>query len=128
MARKILVVDDSKLVVVMFKDGLRDHGYEVTTASDGQEALRQVRIQRPDLIILDMNMPVMTGSEFMEELKEIEGNRRIPVILLTANTPAEDIMPDTYGVCSRLLKPVGVADLVAQIRKCLEETPPLKQS
>jgi len=85
MIPKILIVDDDRLSVTLLKVTFKEHHYEVLTASDGQEGLEVVRAGKPELIILDIQMPNMSGFEFMGELKTIPGGAAIPVIMLTVN-------------------------------------------
>lgn len=118
MTQKILVIDDSRLVVVMLRDGLENHGYAVLTASDGQEGLRRVEQDHPDLIILDLQMPTMDGYDFVNELEKIQSVRTIPVIMLTADETSPDLNR-MKAVKGCLQKPVHVAELVGKIRECL---------
>ena len=121
MAQKILVIDDSRLVVVMLRDGLENHGYAVLTASDGQEGLQMVKQDRPDLIILDLQMPTMDGYDFVNELEKIQSVRTIPVIMLTADETSH-VLIRMKAVNGCLQKPVHVAELVSKIRECLSES------
>ena len=82
---KILVVDDEVYIVQILEFSLsRIEGYDVVTASDGEEALEKVAAEHPDLIVLDVMMPKMDGYETCKRLKEEEATRSIPVILLSA--------------------------------------------
>jgi len=83
MAKKILVVDDEEQLVDMLKMRLRANGYEVITAYDGEEGLRKAREFKPDLIVLDIIMPKMAGSEVAAVLKEDVEFSNIPIIFLT---------------------------------------------
>lgn len=121
MASKILIIDDSKLVVVMLKDGLSKEGYEISTASDGLEGLHQVQKVNPDLIVLDRHMPVMGADEFMEELKKARGNNIPPVILLTGSEPLDEELVPPPGVDRCLQKPVHISELSAAIKACLKD-------
>ncbi len=119
MPYKILVIDDSKLVAVMLKDGLQHQGYEVMTASSGREGLCKVAEDSPDLIILDVQMPGMTGYEFIHEIKKRGGHSFIPVLMLTADETPDDLRPEE-GVKGCLQKPVNISDLVKRVKECLE--------
>jgi len=118
MGRRLLVIDDSRLVVVMLTDGLEHEGYEVITASDGMDGLKKVEEQRPDLIILDVQMPTMTGYEFVDKLKEQQGEDIPPVIMLTADE-VEDDMVNSPAVKACFQKPVPIAELTDKIKACL---------
>lgn len=116
---KILIIDDSKLTIMMLHDGLRQNGFEVLIASDGDEGLQMAVSESPDLIILDMHLPSMNGREFLVKLKEFALNPLIPVIVLTASEPIADIALDTI-VRARYQKPMPMAQLVAKINECLQ--------
>ena len=94
---KILIIDDSKLAIMMLYDGLRQNGFEVLIASDGDEGLQMAVLESPDLIILDMHLPSMNGREFLVKLKEFALNPLIPVIVLTASEPIQDIALDSLS-------------------------------
>ncbi len=81
-SRTILVVDDEESIRFLYREELEDEGYRVITASDGEEALRKVRKDRPDLITLDIRMPGMDGIEVLQRIREMD--KDIPVIMSTA--------------------------------------------
>lgn len=81
--KKILLVDDDKYIVRAYKDGLERAGFEVRTASDGNEALEKIKKDLPDLILLDLIMPVKNGFEVLEELKVDDEMKKIPVVILS---------------------------------------------
>lgn len=84
----ILVVDDDPSTLLAVQEALKRGGYKTDGAPDGHTALQQVRIQRPDLIICDIEMPGMTGFEFQEILAADPEFRSIPLVFLTGNTDA----------------------------------------
>ena len=84
MAKKILVVDDEPEIVELLKSRLTVSGYDVVTAGDGATALRKVRDEKPDLLILDMMLPDIQGSTICAQVKGDEKTSFIPIILLTA--------------------------------------------
>jgi len=86
MAKRILVVDDEPQIVSMLKLRLEANGYEVISASDGEEGLEKAKSLKPDLIILDIIMPKMAGNEVAVALKEDDHLSRIPIIFLTCLT------------------------------------------
>ena len=116
---KILIIDDSKLAIMMLHDGLRQNGFEVVIASDGDEGLQMLRQESPDLIILDMHLPSMSGREFLKELKALSYDPPIPVIVLIASEPVQDLATDSI-VRACYQKPMPVAQLVAKINECLQ--------
>ena len=81
---KILVVDDEQDIVRVVVKLMTSRGHEVTTAADGLEALEQVAADRPDLIILDLNLPNMDGFEVCRRLKSDDATRSIPIVMMTA--------------------------------------------
>ncbi len=89
--KKILLADDEKTLRELLKVRLEDAGYEFIEAEDGKAAIDQTKKHRPDLIILDVNMPKMNGFEVLEHLKKDSKTRDIPVIMLTTRASQEDI-------------------------------------
>lgn len=85
---KILVVDDEPHIVMMIKSRLKANNYDVITANDGQECLKKLVSEKPDLLLLDIMMPIMDGYSVLVAIKEmremIDDMPRIPVIILTA--------------------------------------------
>ncbi len=118
-APKILIIDDSQLAIMMLHDGLRQNGFEVLIASDGDEGLQMVISESPDLIILDMHLPSMNGREFLVKLKEFALDPPVPVIVLTASEPIQDIALDSI-VRACYQKPMPISQLVDKINECLE--------
>ena len=90
MPKKILITDDSPTIVAMIKDLLESAGYSVVTASDGQEALEKAKIEKPDLIILDLMLPKIDGYKVCAMLKFDKNYSKIPIIILTARAGESD--------------------------------------
>jgi len=82
--KKILVIDDTEFMTKLISDVLMNEGYEVVTASNGRQGIEMVRIEKPDLVLLDVVMPDMDGFEVCRILREDEGNNLMPIIMLTA--------------------------------------------
>lgn len=114
MPHKILVVDDERINVALVKFGLAERHYNVDVAYDGYDGLERVKKNKPDLIVLDIQMPNINGYEFMAELKSIEGAENIPVIMLTANETLQDVFK-LEGVKGYFIKPVRLPDLIEKI-------------
>ncbi|OGW83024.1 MAG: hypothetical protein A3C47_02950 [Omnitrophica bacterium RIFCSPHIGHO2_02_FULL_51_18] len=91
MPKRILVVDDNHSQRMMIQSFLEDRGYSVITASDGEEALEKATQQKPDLVVMDVKMPVMEGDEAAMHLKSKEETRRIPIIFITALRTEKEI-------------------------------------
>ena len=103
---KVLLVDDDKLTVKLYKGKLEDGGLEVETAPDGWEALEKIKSGKPDLLLLDIMMPKMDGLEMMEKMKENSAMRNIPIMLLTnVGDSDEDVIRGLeMGAVSYLIK------------------------
>jgi putative two-component system response regulator len=114
---KILVVDDQAQNVEVLRRLMTRLGYEVLTASDGESALQAVRRDRPDLVLLDVNMPGIDGFEVCRRLKSDPTTRLLPVMLVTSLTASEDrIRGIEAGADDFLSKPPVVAELEARVR------------
>lgn len=120
MPSRILIIDDSQLLVVVLHDALRQHDFEVLVASDGDEGLQMAKMESPDLIILDMHLPSMNGRQFLEKLKSLPNDTPIPVIVITGNEPPYDLL-DKSNVRACFSKPVPIPKLIAKINECLEK-------
>ena len=90
MAKKVLVVEDNELNLKLFCDLLRAHDYVVEPVRDGREAVARARDFRPDLIVMDIQMPHVTGYELILEIKADEGLKHIPIMAVTAYAGRED--------------------------------------
>ncbi len=118
MARKILTCDDEKHIVRLIQVNLERQGYEVTTAYNGVECLEQVKADRPDLIVLDVMMPEMTGFEVLDALKKNPETADIPVIMLTARAQDADVLRGWQsGVECYLTKPFNPMELIAFVKR-----------
>jgi len=111
----ILVVDDDAPITLLMRTLLREYGFEPLTAMTGKEAIESVRARRPDLILLDRNMPGMTGDEVIRALRGEPGLAEVPILILSGEpiSPEELIRLDANG---SVLKPFDVKDLVERIR------------
>ncbi len=114
---KILVVDDEKHIVELIKFNLERDGFQVITAYDGEEAVKQARSGDPDLIILDIMLPVMDGLEVCRQLKQDKETRNIPVIMLSAKGDELDkILGLEIGADDYVTKPFSPRELVARVK------------
>jgi DNA-binding response OmpR family regulator len=125
MAKTILVVDDKASVRTLVRDYLTAEGFRVVTANNGRDALFVTRAEKPDLILLDVMMPEMSGYEFLQAYRK---ERNTPVILLTAKLEESDkVLGLELGADDYVTKPFGMRGLVARIRAVLrrvgQETP-----
>lgn len=120
MSKKILVVDDKKELRSLLKAYLSEEGFEVALASNGQEALFAARQHKPDLIILDLMMPEMSGYEFIR-LYSREADT--PVIVLTAKLEENDkVLGLELGADDYVTKPFSMRELTARIRAVLRRS------
>ena len=118
--RKVLVVDDEIHIVHVVAIKLRNNGYEPITAGNGQEAYDLACRENPDIIIADYMMPVMTGLELLEKLRENETTRNIPFILLTArNFAIDDVNQQRLNVSQCITKPFSPKELLRNIEDIL---------
>ncbi len=116
MPGTILIVDDDPTLVHALGQFFEKEGYRALTSPDGIDALEQVEAHRPDLIILDVQMPKLHGYSFLFELRKIEGARDIPVIILTSFADMGDMF-QAEGVKEFLAKPCAPQLLLEKVRK-----------
>src|SRR2546425_563509 len=116
----ILVVDDDQRNVRLMESILRGSGYRVAKAYDGEEALSLVEREPPDLLLLDVMMPKMSGFELCQRLKGRYETRLLPIILVTALNALEDkVQALEYGADDFLSKPINKVELLAKVRSVL---------
>lgn len=118
---KILVVDDLEENIYAVSKTLRFHDYDVITAQNGLEALDKVRLENPDLVIMDIQMPLMDGHEACKRIKTAEETRHIPVIFLTARFPEinDKVRGLDIGADDYLTKPFHQSELVSKVKALL---------
>jgi CheY-like chemotaxis protein len=119
---KILYVEDNEDNVYMLKRRLERAGFEVIVAADGEQGLAVARDQRPDLILMDLSLPVLDGWQATRRLKDSEETRTIPVIALSAHAMPGDREKALEAGCDEYdAKPVKLPGLLAKIRALLPE-------
>ena len=115
--QKVLVVDDSWTELTMIVAPLRNSGYDVVTAVDGDEAMEKVFRERPQCIVLDVVLPKQNGFQLCRKLKSIEASKHIPIILLTSkSTPLDKSWGLRQGADLYVTKPFNSDELVASVR------------
>lgn len=118
---KILVIDDLPENVFLLQDRLEHEGHEVFTAYDGKSGIEKAVEELPDLILLDVMMPGMTGIEVCRSLMEKAETKRIPIILVTAKSGAEDVKEGLEaGAFDYIKKPFNNIELIARITSALK--------
>jgi len=118
--KQVLVVDDDPLVVKILKEPLQKEGYHVRVASHGLEALKQVKDSRPDLIILDILMPMLDGFKTARLLKFDKRYKDIPIIVLTSRaTEGERKMGEQVGANEFLYKPFRLPNVLNIVKRYL---------
>lgn len=124
-AKKILIVDDDPLIVRIFLPHLVGAGYEVLSAADAIQGIQSAIRDRPDLILLDLNMPAGGGIGVFDSVQKNIRTARIPIIFVTAVTdPEVRASCMASGAADFLVKPVEPADLLDRIRRALGEPDP----
>ncbi len=120
MGSKILVVDDERPIAEILKFNLDKEGYDVTLAFDGKEALEKALNESPDLIILDIMLPVMDGFDVCREIRK---SSRVPILMLTAKSQeAEKVMGLDLGADDYLTKPFSFLEFEARVRALLRRS------
>ena len=116
--KKILIVDDDTSITLSISFVLEKEGYIVTTAVDGEEALKKAKEELPHLIVLDIMLPKINGFEVCKRLKANAQTREIRIIMLTAKGDEKDKrLAENLGVNGYITKPFNIDTLLSEIRK-----------
>lgn len=120
--KKILIADDEPNIVVSLEFLMRRNGYQVRTAGDGEEALRLLEEFRPDLILLDVMLPLRDGFEVCQKIRENPDWKSLKVIMLTAKGREVEIAKGlALGADAYITKPFATRDLLANVQRLLGE-------
>src|SRR5215510_3725378 len=118
MAKTVLIVEDNELNMKLFRDLLEAHGYQTSGTSNGVEALDLVRKMRPDLILMDIQLPQVSGLEVTRWIKDDPELRTIPVVAVTAFAMKGDEERIREGGCEAYLsKPISVGKFIETVRR-----------
>ena len=120
--KKILVVDDEQEIRDLLKKKLERANYSVDVASNGQEALTACQRIQPDLVLMDIAMPVMDGYQACEKIKETRSTKDIPVLFLTSKDLDPKSISEHYndlGACGYLPKPSTVEELLSKVKEII---------
>lgn len=122
----VLIVDDEPGVLSVLEEAMHRQGYQTTLAANGAEALDQARRLKPDLCIVDINLPVMSGFDFLEKLRR--DDQHTPVLLLSARDSEEDVTKGLrYGADDYVRKPFGVDEISLRVAAILRRAHPTGQ-
>ncbi len=118
---KILVIDDEPNIVQTLQDRLEMNDYEVVTAGNGKEGLKKALQEKPDVLLLDVIMPIMDGHEMLEALRKQPGGNYSSVIMLTARSQTQDIArANACGIDDYIVKPFDLSELLEKIEVVIE--------
>ena len=124
MTLKVLTVDDSKTIRMIVKKAFKPYDCEMIEAENGVEGLAAAAREKPDLIVLDITMPVMNGIEMLSKLKSEEDLKDIPVIMLTAESGKDNVMHIVkLGVKDYMVKPFKGGDLIERVENLMKLEP-----
>ncbi|HJR46209.1 MAG TPA: response regulator [Actinomycetota bacterium] len=116
MAKTILIVEDEEAVRELEKFILEQQGYDVMEARDGLEGLAKAEFRKPDLILLDLMMPDVSGGRMFDEMKRHPTTTGIPIIVVTGKPDAHEMFDDTLGPDNVIMKPFEAETLLGRIR------------
>lgn len=120
-AKKILIIDDSNTNVILLEAILGNHGYDISKSLSVKEALPIIETNPPDLILLDLLMPKISGYDFLEKIKNNKRTRNIPVIVVSAVTEYDSkVRTRKFGIVDYIEKPVNIKDLVEKVNSILK--------
>ena len=121
-SKKILVVEDAMTMRMVETMTLRGAGYEVVTASNGEEGVAAAEKELPDLILMDIIMPVMSGLDAVKKIREVESTSGIPIIMLTTRSEEENVeQAFTNGCNDFITKPFESRELLEKVQSQLGE-------
>lgn len=122
MAKKVLIVEDNELNMKLFEDLLGAHGYDTVKTRDGRQVMDIARAEKPDLIIMDIQLPEVSGLEVTQWLKKDAELRAIPVVAVTAFAMKGDEEKIRQGGCEDYVsKPISITDFMQVVQKHLEK-------
>lgn len=116
-----MVVDDEPDILRLVSFSLRRHGFDVVEANDGMSAISMAEVEQPDLILMDVMMPVMNGYDASRKLKENPATGQIPIVMLSAKSQQTEVAAGLEsGATEYICKPFTPSELVAQVSKFLQ--------
>ena len=123
----MLIVDDEPRLLRILRLGLPEHGFNVLTASNGQEALKSLFDKKIDVVVTDIRMPVMDGVELIYEMERL--GIKLPIVVTTAHADVDTAVKTLkHGACDYIRKPFSVDELVQSVKKAMEKVSNKKES
>jgi DNA-binding response OmpR family regulator len=120
MTKRILIADDEQNIVISLEFLMKREGFEVLIASDGEEAIRRVRAEQPDLVLLDVMMPKKSGFEVCQEIKADPALAAVRILMLTAKGRDTEVAKGlALGADAYMTKPFSTKELVEKVRGLL---------
>jgi len=121
LKKKILVVDDEEEICMFLGVFFQRHGFEVVTSNDGVDGLNKIRQEKPDIVILDLMLPRLSGEEVCRELRKDEFFEAIPIIMLTGKvTDVDRVMGRVIGADCYMTKPFDINKLLEEVKKLIQ--------
>ena len=122
MNKKILIADDEQNIVISLEFLMKREGFEVVVANDGEEAIRRIRADQPDLVLLDVMMPKKSGFEVCQEVKSDPALGAVRILMLTAKGRDTELAKGlALGADAYMTKPFSTRELVDKVRSLLEQ-------
>ena len=120
--KKILIVDDSPTAILWQRLILEDDPYDILVATNGEDCVRVAQAERPDLVLLDVVMPRMSGFEALRAMRADEALRSMPILMVTTRSEMPNVMEGYEGGCNEYItKPVDRTELLMKVRSYLHE-------
>ena len=122
MNKKVLIADDEQNIVISLEFLMKREGFEVVVANDGEEAIRRIRADQPDLVLLDVMMPKKSGFEVCQEVKSDPALAAVRILMLTAKGRDTEVAKGlALGADAYMTKPFSTRELVDKVRSMLEQ-------
>jgi len=122
MTKRILIVEDNDLNLKLFRDLLSAHGYEIMETKDGVEAINLTRSEKPDLILMDIQLPEISGLDVTRRLKADDSVKHIPIVAVTAFAMKDDEAKILAAGCEAYIsKPISIGVFLNVVRRFLGE-------
>ena len=122
MNKKVLIADDEQNIVISLEFLMKREGFEVVVANDGEEAIRRIRADQPDLVLLDVMMPKKSGFEVCQEIRSDPEMAGIRILMLTAKGRDTEVAKGlALGADAYMTKPFSTRELVDKVRNLLEQ-------